>query len=156
MPPPTAISHVLETCIYIKSMAAAQNFYTDLLGLKPDLATDRITVYPLGQTNLLLFQLGQTSNDVVSEEDPSQIIPKHGPTEDLMPAFQSGEGKLRQHFCLAVPSREDAEKWEAYLRGEGVPITGRKEWPRGGYSVYFADPDGHVGEIASRGIWEHY
>jgi catechol 2,3-dioxygenase-like lactoylglutathione lyase family enzyme len=156
MPPPTAISHVLETCIYVKSMSKSQQFYSDLLGLKPDRATDRITIYPLGQTTLLLFQLGLTSEDIVSEKDSNLIIPKHGPTDDVMAALRSGNSELRQHFCLAVKDRADAEKWEEYLRGKGVPVSGRMKWPRGGYSVYFHDPDGRVGEIASQGIWAHY
>lgn len=46
--------------------------------------------------------------------------------------------------------------WEKELRGKGVRILGKVEWPKGGKSVYFADPDEHVGEIASRGIWPNY
>ena len=30
------------------------------------------------------------------------------------------------------------------------------DWELGGKSVYFEDPDGHVGEIGSKGIWKHY
>lgn len=47
-------------------------------------------------------------------------------------------------------------KWDEHLQNQGVRILGRTDWERGGKNVYFEDPDGHVGEIGSRGIWAHY
>ena len=35
-------------------------------------------------------------------------------------------------------------------------IEGRTDWPRGGRSIYFRDPDGHLGELATPGIWPIY
>lgn len=64
--------------------------------------------------------------------------------------------KLRQHFCFAVSTPEDVDKWDAYLQSIGVKVTARMKWDRGGKSVYFEDLDGHIGEIGSRGIWPHY
>ena len=66
------------------------------------------------------------------------------------------EVKLKQHFCLAVATPQDVSKWDSHLRKSKVKITGRMELERGGRSVYFEDLDGHVGEVGSRGIWEHY
>jgi catechol 2,3-dioxygenase-like lactoylglutathione lyase family enzyme len=63
---------------------------------------------------------------------------------------------LKQHFCLAVPNVADVRSWEEWFKSKNVPITGTVDWPRGGRSVYFADLDGNVGEVASRGIWGHY
>jgi catechol 2,3-dioxygenase-like lactoylglutathione lyase family enzyme len=57
---------------------------------------------------------------------------------------------LRTHFALAVEKPEDVDQWEQELRSKGVEILGKVDWPRGGKSVYFADPDEMVGEIASR------
>jgi len=42
---------------------------------------------------------------------------------------------------------EDVAKWETYLKAKDVKILGVMDWERGGRSVYFADPDGHVGEM---------
>ena len=42
-----------------------------------------------------------------------------------------------------------------FRRGRGS-LEGRTEWPRGGVSVYFRDPDGHLLELATPGLWEGY
>jgi catechol 2,3-dioxygenase-like lactoylglutathione lyase family enzyme len=63
---------------------------------------------------------------------------------------------LKTHFALAVDKREEVDAWEERFEEEGVDVLGKVEWPTGGKSVYFQDLDGHVGEIASRGIWPHY
>lgn len=74
----------------------------------------------------------------------------------MMNRKDANRQKLKQHFCLAVNSKIEVEKWEQYLKEKDVEILGVMEWEKGGRSVYFADPDGHVGEIGSRGIWSHY
>src|SRR5829696_5742899 len=37
-----------------------------------------------------------------------------------------------------------------------VVIEGRTDWPRGGTSIYFHDPDGHLLELATPGLWPGY
>jgi catechol 2,3-dioxygenase-like lactoylglutathione lyase family enzyme len=59
------------------------------------------------------------------------------------------------HYALAIAAA-DLPAWEARLAAKGVPIEGRTDWPRGGRSVYFRDPDGHLGELATPGIWPIY
>jgi catechol 2,3-dioxygenase-like lactoylglutathione lyase family enzyme len=31
-----------------------------------------------------------------------------------------------------------------------------RDWPLGGRSLYFRDPDGHLLEVASPGVWSIY
>lgn len=97
--------------------------------------------------------------------DNRGTIPGHGPSQDildlLLPAAEKQQQEedqsfLKQHFCLAVPHVSDVEAWEAWFQERGVRVTGTVNWPKGGRSVYFADVDGNVGEIGSRGIWDHY
>ena len=38
----------------------------------------------------------------------------------------------------------------------GVAIEGRNDWERGGRSIYFRDPDGHLLELATPGLWSIY
>ena len=162
-----AFSHVLETILYTKSIEESKQFYTSILALEPFSSSPRGTGFALGNTVLLFFQLGKTCEDLIDDPSkPEERIPKHGPSEHIIDilmddtqllrkAHQIGNS-LRQHFCLAVESPTDVEMWERRLTEKGVSVIGKKHWERGGYSVYFTDPDGHVGEIASRGLWPNY
>ena len=146
------LSHVLETILYVKSMERARHFYNNILGLTPMGASPRGASYAIGNTVLLLFQLGKTGEDLVDEDDrPGYLIPRHGPTQDIIEELMKPGSKkanhqplLRQHFCLAVSTRGEVERWEAHFRDNDVPVIGKKNWEKGGYSFYFTDPDGHV------------
>lgn len=135
------------------------DFYRSTLRLgDPFLSNDRMAGFSLGNgTTLLLFQRGATTKDLPmrAPEQPSPvgtpaIIPWHGlgPEHDGV--------KLKTHFALAVDKPEDVDVWEKELSDKKVPLLGKVQWPGGGRSVYFADPDDHVGELASHGIWPHY
>ncbi|KAL2851888.1 Glyoxalase/Bleomycin resistance protein/Dihydroxybiphenyl dioxygenase [Aspergillus pseudoustus] len=164
-PPP--LTHILETCLYVQDIAASVKFYQETLNIAPFLESPRVTAFSLGTTTLLLFELGQTGEDI---HTPSGTIPLHGPTAELLASLrhshshssvEKGEEEeqrqsLRQHFCLAVQSPEQVEQWEKHLRAQGVQVLSRMGWERGGKSVYFEDLDGHVVEIASKGVWPHY
>ena len=154
MVPPPPPTHVLETCLYVKDIAASVSFYSDTLGLTPFLDVPRMAGFALGNTTLLLFQLGLTAAD--SHPTEKHCIPGHGPSEAVVDVFKDGKAALKQHYCLAVKSKEEVGEWEKYFEAEGVQVLGTMDWEKGGRSVYFADPDGHVGEIGSRGIWGHY
>ena len=57
-------------------------------------------------------------------------------------------------FAIAMG---ELQEWEDHLVGAGITLSeGRTEWPRGGISVYFRDPDGHLLEIATPGLWLGY
>ena len=56
-------------------------------------------------------------------------------------------------FAIAEGSFED---WRAHLTEAGVTMRGEMHWPRGGRSLYFEDPDGHVLELATPGLWPTY
>jgi catechol 2,3-dioxygenase-like lactoylglutathione lyase family enzyme len=59
------------------------------------------------------------------------------------------------HVAFGIASAELAA-WEARLRARHIAIEGRTDWPRGGHSIYFRDPDGHLLELATPGLWEIY
>lgn len=182
------LSHILETCLYVRDLPASVKFYRDNLLLEPFLESvrwhhkltpslsysththiyiyinkkpqPRMAGFSLGQTTLLLFQLGpQTASDT---QTPTGLIPGHGPSEPITSSLLdirapgANDVSLKQHFCLAVREPADVGRWEEHLRRRGVRVTGRMEWERGGRSVYFEDLDGHVGEVGSRGVWGHY
>ncbi|KEF53982.1 uncharacterized protein A1O9_09777 [Exophiala aquamarina CBS 119918] len=88
-------------------------------------------------------------------DDASSDTNTNTNTDNLYPSPMP-QSFLKQHFCLAVPTVADVAAWEDWFRESGVRVTGTVDWPKGGRSVYFADLDGNVGEVGSRGIWDHY
>ena len=73
---------------------------------------------------------------------PGGTIPPH-----------DGHGPLHVAFAVAAA---DLPAWEQRLAAHKVAIEGRTDWPRGGQSIYFRDPDGHLLELATPGLWATY
>ncbi len=92
-----------------------------------------------GRSVLLLFRRGATLETV---RLPGGTIPPH-----------DGHGPL--HVAFAVPA-DDLAAWTRRLEEAGVAIEGRTAWPRGGESLYLRDPDGHLLELATPGLWAIY
>ena len=42
---------------------------------------------------------------------------------------------------------------EAWLSQQGITIELRKIWKYGGEGLYFRDPDGHLLEVVTPGVW---
>jgi catechol 2,3-dioxygenase-like lactoylglutathione lyase family enzyme len=64
-----------------------------------------------------------------------------------------GDGQL--HLAFAI-DKSELSAWEEWLAQNGIAIEERKEWERGGVSLYFRDPDGHLLELATPGVWTIY
>ncbi|WP_372191499.1 VOC family protein [Xanthomonas axonopodis pv. desmodiigangetici] len=137
---PPALQGVLETGVYVADLERACAFYARVLGLQPMHRDTRMAAYAIapGQV-LLLFLQGSTSATVTL---PGGTIPPH-------------DGNGRQHFALAVAS-DALPGWENHLHACGVAIEGRTQWPGGGQSIYFRDPDAHLLELATPGLWANY
>jgi catechol 2,3-dioxygenase-like lactoylglutathione lyase family enzyme len=135
-----AVGRILETALYCDDLARATAFYDRLFGFATLTRDDRLCAYDVGgRSVLLLFKRGATLDTV---RLPGGTIPPH-----------DGHGPL--HIAFAVEAA-DLPEWEQRLGASGVGIEGRTMWPRGGTSLYFRDPDGHLVELASPGIWSSY
>jgi catechol 2,3-dioxygenase-like lactoylglutathione lyase family enzyme len=134
------LERVLETCLYVDDLDRAARFYSEILGLTTLTRDARFHAYDVGQRSvLLLFQRGATLETV---HLPGGSIPPH-----------DGRGPL--HIAFAIKAAELPE-WEERLGRSAVAIEGRTVWPRGGRSIYFRDPDGHLLELATPGLWAIY
>jgi catechol 2,3-dioxygenase-like lactoylglutathione lyase family enzyme len=137
MPP---VRGVLETALYVADLERSRTFYTRLFGFEPLFQDERFCAFDvLGRQVLLLFQRGGTAEPVTV---PGGIIPGH-----------DGQGRL--HLAFAI-GRDDLDPWERRLQHDQVPVESRVSWTRGGKSIYFRDPDGHLLELATPGVWRTY
>jgi catechol 2,3-dioxygenase-like lactoylglutathione lyase family enzyme len=141
----SSISRLLETALYVEDLERSARFYQQLLGFEMiqgttlDAENQSRVLRPLqipGGQVLLLFLIGSTASTAVL---PGGTIPPH-------------EGSGRLHLAFAISSA-DLESWRERLQSHGVSIEGEMAWPRGGTSIYFRDPDGHLVELATPGLW---
>jgi catechol 2,3-dioxygenase-like lactoylglutathione lyase family enzyme len=135
-----ALNGILETALYTDDMARARAFYEETLGLKPIFSDNRLCAYGVAERNVLLvFKRGSAKETTTM---PGGVIPGH-----------DGAGPLHVAFAIA---RDDMAAWELQLKARGVAIEGHTDWKRGGRSIYFRDPDGHLLELATPGLWTIY
>lgn len=135
-----ALQGVLETALYCDRLDASRRFYAGILGLEPMFEDARLLAYAVAPAQvLLLFQRGTTNR---TTRLPGGSIPPH-------------DGHGAQHVAFAVAS-DALAGWEAHLQAHGIAIEARTDWPTGGHSLYFRDPDQHLLELATPGLWRNY
>ncbi|MGO4388963.1 VOC family protein [Microvirga sp. 2YAF29] len=134
------LNAVLEAALYVDDLARAKAFYEDRMGLGLLRADNRMCAFDVGGRNiLLLFQRGASAQTMTIS---GGTIPPH-----------DGQGPL--HIAFAI-SADELQAWEEKLEKSGIAIEGRTTWQRGGTSLYFRDPDGHLLELATPGLWQTY
>ena len=133
-----AIRRVLETALYVDDLERARSFYETVMGLESMIADGRLVALDAGNaTVLLLFRRGASPG-----AGDGDGIPDH-------------DGHGRVHFAFAVDA-DDLDAWRRHLEALNIAIEFERDWPKGGTSLYFRDPDGHLVELATPGIWPTY
>jgi catechol 2,3-dioxygenase-like lactoylglutathione lyase family enzyme len=137
-PPP--LTGVLETALYVADLERAAAFYARLLGARTLLAEERMRALSIADRQVLLLFVkgGSTAPNPV----PGGTVPPH-----------DGDGRL--HLAFAIPA-DSLGAWERRLAEQGIAVEARVEPPQGGVSLYLRDPDGHLVELATPGLWEIY
>jgi catechol 2,3-dioxygenase-like lactoylglutathione lyase family enzyme len=133
------VNRILETALYVEDVPRSAAFYERVFGFPVLTRDERFCALDVAGQVLLLFKRGSSVNPARNERG---TIPGH-----------DGSGPL--HFAFAIDAAE-LEAWERRLASLGVPIEGRMTWTRGGRSLYFRDPDGHLVELATPGVWATY
>jgi catechol 2,3-dioxygenase-like lactoylglutathione lyase family enzyme len=135
------IRGVVESILYVDDLARATVFYREVLGCAAVAGDgERFQAFDAGGKGvLLLFKRGAT---LVPTAVPGGIIPPH-------------DGRGPHHIAFAIDAA-NYEAWRARLRERGHATESETRWERGGRSLYFRDPDGHLVELVTPGIWPNY
>ena len=134
------VTGILETCLYVSDVERSAQFYERLFGFQRMLCNERLCALSVaGRDVLILFLQGATAEPVAL---PGGILPPH-------------DGSGQSHFAFAIPAG-DLAAWGKRLSEAGVSIESRVHWESGGDSLYFRDPDGHLAELATPGVWPIY
>jgi catechol 2,3-dioxygenase-like lactoylglutathione lyase family enzyme len=131
---------ILETALYVQDLERARRFFQQVLGLSALYSDSRMCALSVAPQNVLLLFVEGGSNETIVL--PGGVIPPH-----------DGGGSV--HAAFAIPA-QDLAAWECRLAENKVAVEGRTLWPRGGASIYFRDPDGHLLELAIPGLWATY
>lgn len=125
---------ILESSLYVSDVAASASFFEKLFGFQviTDFGGRGCAMNAGPRQVLLLFKKG-ASRDIVSPHD--------------------GDGELHIAFAIAAA---DLANWEAWLAENGIAVEEKRVWERGGTSLYFRDPDRHLIEVATPGVWSTY
>ena len=132
MPPKT--DGVLESSLYVADVARSAEFYERIFGFRviSDFEGRGCALGAGNRQVLLLFKKGGSLT---------------------IPTPHDGDGEL--HVAFAIPAAELAS-WEAWLAENGIAVEEKRKWELGGQSLYFRDPDRHLLEIATPGVWSIY
>lgn len=135
----TQIRGVLETSLYVADLERSRAFYVRLFEFPIMHQDERFCALNVSGRQVLLLFTKESSAPVFTQ---GGTIPGHG-----------AQGNA--HLALAI-GRDDLDPWERRLANEQVEIESRVQWRRGGKSIYFRDPDGHLIELATPGLWPIY
>ena len=127
------LTGVVETALYVDEVERSARFYKSLFGFEPLVEDPRMHALSVGGRQVLL------------------LFKKRGSLEISTP--HDGDGNL--HVAFAIPASE-LEGWRRVLEEKKIPIEEETRWERGGRSLYFRDPDGHLVELVTPGCWAIY
>jgi catechol 2,3-dioxygenase-like lactoylglutathione lyase family enzyme len=137
-----SVHGVVESILYTDDLGRATAFYRDVLGLAVMQGDgERFQAFDSGASRvLLLFKRGGT------------LTPQPVPTGGVIPPH---DGHGPHHIAFAI-SAADYGAWCSWLIDRNIAIESETRWERGGRSIYIRDPDDHLVELVTPGIWPNY
>jgi catechol 2,3-dioxygenase-like lactoylglutathione lyase family enzyme len=131
---PPKLDGILESSLYVDDLPRSVRFYQEIcgFGVISDFGERGCAMHAGPRQILLLFKKG-ASREILSPHD--------------------GDGEL--HIAFAIPAVELAA-WESWLAKKGIAVEEKRSWELGGWSLYFRDPDRHLLELATPGVWSVY
>jgi len=125
---------ILESSLYVSDVPRSVGFYQEIFGFRviSEFGERGCAMHVGLHQVLLLFKKG-ASRTIQSPHD--------------------GDGEL--HVAFAIPA-DELTSWESWLQAKGIAVEERRQWELGGWSLYFRDPDRHLLELATPGVWSVY
>jgi catechol-2,3-dioxygenase len=131
------VNGILETSLYVERPTQSVEFYRRVFGF--DLIDSDQTEGITDETRLCAMRAGDRS---------VLLLFKKGATADT-----NASGAIHVAFDI---SRSELPAWEAWLSQQEITIELKKTWKYGGEALYFRDPDGHLLEVVTPGVWSIY
>jgi catechol 2,3-dioxygenase-like lactoylglutathione lyase family enzyme len=128
------VNGILETALYVDDLQRSAAFYQSLFEFEPVLTADRLVALSVRKGQVLLLFKKKASLALQS-------------------GALDGDGQLHVAFAIDANNVND---WRMRLIENGIAIEEDRDWELGGHSLYFRDPDGHLIELGSPGIWANY
>jgi catechol 2,3-dioxygenase-like lactoylglutathione lyase family enzyme len=131
---PPKTDGILESSLYVTDPARSAGFYKKIFGFQiiSDFG-ERGCAMQAGPRHVLLLFTKGGSRHIQSPHD--------------------GDGEL--HIAFAIDAA-DLATWEAWLAENEIALEEKRAWDRGGVSLYFRDPDRHLLEVLTPGVWSIY
>lgn len=125
---------ILESSLYVTDVTRSARFYEKIFGFRviSDFGGRGCAIEAGKRQVLLLFKKGASRG---------------------MQSSHDGDGEL--HLAFAIAASELAA-WEAWLAENGLALEEKRTWELGGTSLYFRDPDRHLLEVVTPGVWSIY
>ncbi|HUJ20094.1 MAG TPA: VOC family protein [Bryobacteraceae bacterium] len=136
------VTGILESALFVGNLERARDFYGRVFGFEELEVSEDGCVLMVGKVQV--FLLVTAAKALIASRTPGGTVPPclAAPREAV------GAG----HMAFAVTAA-DLDAWRAHLEREGVQVESEVAWQGGARSLYFRDPDGHLLELATPGIW---
>ena len=129
---------ILESALYVSDVARSVRFYEEVFGFSviADFGGRGCAMQAGERQVLLLFKKGGSRERSRTNQTP-----------------HDGDGEVHLAFAIAA---EDLAGWESWLKEKEIVTEEKREWDLGGWSLYFRDPDRHLVEVVTPGVWSVY
>jgi catechol 2,3-dioxygenase-like lactoylglutathione lyase family enzyme len=125
---------ILESSLYVDDVARSARFYEKIFGFG------------------VISDFGERGCAMEAGTHQVLLLFKKGGSRALQ-SPHDGDGEL--HLAFAIQA-DELTAWEDWLAQNGIAVEEKRAWERGGHSLYFRDPDRHLVEVATPGVWSIY
>ena len=125
---------ILESSLYVTDVARSAQFYEKIFGFQ------------------VVSEFGERGCAIKAGNRQVLLLFRKGGSRDT-PTPHDGDGELHLAFAIAAA---ELSSWETWLGENGIVVEEKRAWELGGHSLYFRDPDRHLIEVATPGVWSIY